>query len=126
MLVVDHGSTDGTLAVAREYGAAILKAGEGPFLEAATGDWVLCLLPTEALSEELEGRLYEWKQGAPSAVNAYALRIREETSAGWRFHSPQTRLVRHGAMYWKRKLPPRVEGAPVFPGDILRLTVAGR
>jgi glycosyltransferase involved in cell wall biosynthesis len=124
ILVVDHGSTDGTLEVARQYGAVVLKPSDTSFLEAATGEWVLCLLPTEALSEELEGRLYEWKQAQPGTPASYALRIREETPAGWRHHSPQTRLVRRGTMHWTGNLPPCMDRAPVFPGDLLRLADA--
>ena len=125
-LIVDHGSTDGTLQVARQYGAAIRSESDGSFLEAVTGDWVLCLLPGEALSEELEGRLYEWKQEAPGTAAAYALRVREETPAGWRFHSPETRLVRRGALHWTSELPPRMDGASLFPGDLLRPMRAGQ
>ncbi len=124
-LIVDHGSTDGTLRVAREYAAVIRNGSEASFLEAVTSDWVLCILPGEALSEELEGRLYEWKQDAPADAAAYALRIREETPTGWRFHSPETRLVRRGAMHWNSELPPRVDGASLFAGDLLRLMRAG-
>lgn len=124
ILVVDHGSTDDTLEIARQYGARVLKPSDGPFLEAAAGEWVLCLLPTEALSEDLESGLYEWRQGEPGATSAYALRIREETPAGWRHHAPQTRLVRRGSMHWTSHLPPRMDNAPVFPGDLLRLADA--
>src|ERR1700758_2651558 len=54
IVIVDHGSEDGTLRVAREYGARIVEAGASNFAigdlqiaAPAREDWILCLDPTE-------------------------------------------------------------------------------
>ncbi|MSW49289.1 MAG: glycosyltransferase, partial [Actinobacteria bacterium] len=59
LVVVDTGSTDRTVEIAREHGARILHhewthdfaAARNVSLEAATGDWILCLDADEVLSE---------------------------------------------------------------------------
>ncbi len=60
IIVVDTGSTDGTVEVAKSYGAKVLhQPWEGDFskhrnysLEQATGDWVLVIDADERLSQE--------------------------------------------------------------------------
>jgi len=65
ILIVDHGSTDATLHVARQHAARISIAapGQTPSDQAAAAchDWILCLLPSESLSEGLQASLFEWK-----------------------------------------------------------------
>src|SRR5688572_10865315 len=66
IVVVDHGSTDNTIHVARQYGARVIPgvAGvdRGAYAVDCLNDWVLCLLPTETINEGLEAALFEWKQ----------------------------------------------------------------
>ena len=65
ILVVDHGSQDGTVSVAREYGARVVRAAEGTAAEhylrlafgTPTAPWVLCLDPRESLTESLAASL---------------------------------------------------------------------
>ena len=64
VIVVDHGSKDETVKVAREHGAKVIHAvpgvDRGAYAQDARNQWVLCLLPQEALAEELEASLFEW------------------------------------------------------------------
>ena len=58
-IIVDSGSTDGTVAIARAFGATVIETpdwpGFGPqknrALNAATGDWILSLDADERISE---------------------------------------------------------------------------
>jgi glycosyltransferase involved in cell wall biosynthesis len=65
IVVVDHGSSDGTAQRARELGARVVEApdwpGFGPqknrALEACTGDWILSLDADERVSAELRSQI---------------------------------------------------------------------
>lgn len=118
-VVVDRGSTDGTPSVARQYGAVV--ASEEAALASIRHDWVLLLEPHEALSEALETALYQWKQQEPSAA-AFAIRIREETPAGWVLRPAETRLVKRLSLHGSGALPQETAGAPLLEGDLLRFT----
>jgi glycosyltransferase involved in cell wall biosynthesis len=100
ILVVNHGSQDATVRIAREYGARILPfhaaANPGHYLQSARHDWILCLDPRESLTEGLEASLYEWRSEARSetANSAFSVFVREETADGWLvLPAPQTRLI---------------------------------
>jgi glycosyltransferase involved in cell wall biosynthesis len=136
--VVDHASTDDTVKLARDYGA-VVKVKEGvpgvsPWVYAidARHDWILCMLPTEAVSEGLEASLFEWKErheensdqaendkhaGEPCSV---AFQVREETDKGWRELGPHTRLVNRKGINWPGHLPPDDPNAEILPGHLLR------
>ena len=66
VVVVDHGSTDDTVKVARDHGAKVVQGvngvDRGAYVQDAGNDWILCLLPSEALAEELEASLFEWRE----------------------------------------------------------------
>ena len=118
-VVVDHGSTDGTPSVARQYGAVVVPE-EAAFAN-IRHDWVLLLEPHEALSEVLETALYQWKQQEPSAA-AFAVKIREETPAGWELRPAETRLVQRLSLSGSGTPPREFAGAPLLEGDLLRFT----
>lgn len=127
LLVIDHGSTDATLRVAREYGARIRKAQPNPCpqsdLASAAHDWVLYLLPTESLSEGLEASLYEWKLYEPgdvAAVAACSAFVREETRNGWSEGRPATRLIPKGWHLWDGDFPREVSPTLMLQGELLR------
>ncbi len=90
ILVVDHGSRDATVRVAREYGALVVEARPGAVQEeylrshgpgfashpsassrsaspdsgsadSASLRWILCLDARESLTEKLAATLFEWK-----------------------------------------------------------------
>src|SRR5215467_10786173 len=58
VVVVDHGSRDETVKIAREHGARVITGvpgvDRGAYAQDARHQWILCLLPQEALAEELE------------------------------------------------------------------------
>lgn len=60
LVVADAGSTDATAALARNYGARVVRAPHAGYaaqqnaaIEAATGDWILALDPAEVVSPGL-------------------------------------------------------------------------
>jgi glycosyltransferase involved in cell wall biosynthesis len=124
ILVVDHGSRDATLHVAREYGARILKAGGSPtdYLQSARHDWILCLEPRESLTEALEASLYQWKLEAPQREeSAFSVFLREETPGEWlSLPYPQTRLVPRNWNHWNGHLPAGDSTALTLEGELLR------
>ena len=132
IVIVDHGSDDGTLHVAREYGARVVKAAEASF---AIGDlwgaehkgeeWILCLDPSESLTESLAASLFEWKSEAVAAgASAYSVFLREETAEGW-VENPvaQTRLVPARWERWEGRFPQNDDSALVLEGEVLRFVL---
>jgi glycosyltransferase involved in cell wall biosynthesis len=127
ILIIDHGSNDGTLRVANEYGARITQedrvAAEGLGRFAAGRKWILCLDARESLTESLAASLYEWKTESPTH-SAFAMFIREETVAGWIENpTPQTRLVPAAWNQWQGNLPAYEGSACTLEGDVLRFVL---
>lgn len=106
VIVVDSGSTDGTVAIARTAGAKVIETGWPGFgpqknraLDAATGDWVLSLDADERITPELAREIQATLKN-PTA-NAYEISRRSWycgkfiDHAGW---SPDyvTRLFKRG------------------------------
>ena len=124
ILVVDHASQDETRTVARQHGAQVLPAVPGveggAYAIDAEYDWILCLLPSEALSEALEASLLEWKQGDADEQVGFAMSVREESAAGWRVLPAETRLVHRAAVAWTSLLPPHGSLVHELTGDLLR------
>lgn len=127
LLVVDHGSTDATLRVAREYGARIRTAepnlSPSHYLVSVLHDWVLYLLPSESLTEGLEASLYEWKlyeAGDVASIPACSAFVREETRAGWTEGRPSTRLIPKGWNDWNGDFPREASNPMMLKGDLLR------
>lgn len=142
IVVVDHGSRDGTVRVAREYGAQVVsarsgaspgdyllfaaaegKAGSGSAGDAGSG-WILCLDPRESVTEKLAASLFEWKtqagRGGP-APSAFSFFLREETAEGWvEVPFAQTRLVPHTWNLWKGNFPVQEASAITLEGELLR------
>ena len=126
-LILDHGSEDDTLGVAREYGARVMRVGNlggaERHLRHLNAGWVLCLRPNESLTEALAASLYEWKSEphSPSSAMAFSVFLREETSWGWVAHRvAQTRLVPCGWSRWKDLFPESEASAPALDGALLR------
>ncbi len=130
VLIVDHGSRDGTVRLAREYGARVVSATSGaPPLEylrsSANPGWILCLDPRESLTEKLAASLFEWKSEsfhteAPAAP-AFSVFLREETAEGWvEVPAAQTRLVPQNWNSWKGTFPAHEPSALALEGELLR------
>ena len=139
ILVVDHGSRDGTVRLAREYGARVVGgrhgASAGDYLRAAaakvtgvgpTGPrWILCLDPHESLTEKLAASLFEWKSESfhekGDSARAFSVFLREETAEGWvEVPVAQTRLVPQDWSRWHGKFPIADPSALTLEGEVLR------
>jgi len=124
LLVVDHHSVDGTVRIARQYGAVTLAAESN--IQASTkasSAWVLCVRPSEVVSEGLESSLYEWKlysAGDVERVLAASVFICEEALEGWGEPVPETRLVRREWKDWVGGFPRKERGSMLLQGDLLR------
>jgi glycosyltransferase involved in cell wall biosynthesis len=127
ILVVDHGSTDATLHIARQHAARIRVA--EPLSQPhshtalATHNWIFCLLPSESLSEGLAASLFEWKLYEISDVRnipACSAFVRVETESGWVETAPSTRLVPRHWDRWNGALPVEDQRSMLLQGDLLR------
>jgi glycosyltransferase involved in cell wall biosynthesis len=130
LVVVDHESSDDTVKIALSHGATIKKAvpgvENGAYATDARHDWILCILPCEAVGEALEASLLTWKhqtdgkeKEADPKQAALAFHLRRETDHGWEALPPQTRMVNRKHVNWTSTLPPEANGAIVLPGDLL-------
>lgn len=93
ILVVDSGSTDGTVNIAAELGARTVThpwegfAGQKNFaVREASHDWILSLDGDEELNDEARAAIREWKQATPRA-GAYRFARRARYLGRWILHS---------------------------------------
>jgi glycosyltransferase involved in cell wall biosynthesis len=126
VLVIDHGSSDETCAVARRFGAHVIASqtklrDAQLFLIEARHDWILCLLPTESVSEGLEASLLEWKLASHAAQTAFGVSILEETPQGWHCVPPETRLVNRADTAWDGWKPPTEDSPIILNSHLLHL-----
>ena len=138
VLVIDHGSTDDTVKVARHHGASVKEGvpgvNQGVYVVDAHNDWIFCLLPNESIGEALEASLFEWKdrekeppdhedKEKKAADNeTFAVIVREETDNGWHTLGPQTRLINRKQINWNDALPPNNSDSVPLEGELLRFT----
>jgi hypothetical protein len=132
-VIVDHGSTDDTLRIAREYGSRIQRSTPNqPFssyLPSARHDWVLCLLPSESLTEGLEASLFEWKlydPGEVAGIAACAIVVREEGRTQKTETVTSTRLVPKIWNSWEGPLPQHDPRSLLLQGDLLHFRSTSR
>ncbi len=125
ILIIDSGSTDQTLRIAREYGARIIPSRVGSvstnhgWVEDA--GWLLCLDVRESLTEATAASLFEWKASALMPAQAFSFLLREETAEGWIADPhPQTRLVPSNWNKWEGVLPGSEPAAIRLDGEVLR------
>jgi glycosyltransferase involved in cell wall biosynthesis len=128
LLIVDHGSTDSTLRVAREYGTRIVPAHGRPtanYLDLARHEWILCLDPSESITEGLQATLFEWSLLPTNGVGdapAFSVLVREQIAETWRNHlAPETRLVPRNWNLWNGCLPAHEPSSITLEGELLRL-----
>jgi len=136
ILIVDHSSRDGTMRIAREYGARVVAARQGASPEdylrisalnsrSPDSRWILCLDPRESLTEKLAASLFEWKSESfhthPPEALAFSVFLREETAQGWlQIPTPQTRLVPQTWNVWNGRVPMHAASALALEGELLR------
>jgi glycosyltransferase involved in cell wall biosynthesis len=126
VIVVDHGSKDRTVKVAQEHGARVINGvpgvDHGAYAQDARNLWILCLLPQEALGEELEASLCEWREEEHADGQlGFNVTIREQNGAGWKSLDPEMRLANRKQINWTGDLPPVNPNVPKLAGDILRV-----
>lgn len=123
IVVVDMGSTDGTLEIAKKYKAKIFKHQLLSYVEPArnfglskaTGDWILVLDPDERVSRALAQKLQDLaKQGEYDAVNIPRKNI---IFGQWIKHTNwwpdrHVRFFKKGHVSWTERIHqyPKVEG----------------
>ena len=122
IVIVDHGSIDETIRVAKEYGATILGLNDGDSIRDTLASWIFCMDPRESLTEALAASLFEWKSDPlPPGVSAFSVFLREETAEGWVEHpAAQARLVPPNWNRWKGYLPSSDSSAIALEGELLR------
>jgi glycosyltransferase involved in cell wall biosynthesis len=108
IIVVDSGSTDRTLEIARSYGATVFvetwkgfAAQKNSVIEKASMDWVLQLDADEALEPELAAEIEVALKG-DSAVKGFWIPRKNFFLGRWIRHGgfypdPKLRLIRRGA-----------------------------
>ena len=125
VIVVDHGSRDETLKIAREHGARIITGvpgvDYGAYAQDASNHWILCLLPQEALAEELEASLFEWRENEHDGQMGFNMAIREQNGTGWKRLEAEMRLANRKQINWTGDLPPLDPKAPALAGQIVRI-----
>jgi len=103
IVVVDSGSTDATLEIARSAGARVLARAWTNYAEQknfaaaqASADWILLLDADEELSGELRASILEWK-AAPPQFPVYEMARLAWFLGAW---------IRHSRWYpdWQRRL----------------------
>jgi glycosyltransferase involved in cell wall biosynthesis len=124
VLVIDDNSEDETEKIAREHGATVKTAipgvTSGAYAMDAAHEWILCVQTNEALSDDLEAALLEWKDTEPDEGTAcYSVPIREQNGHGWHEHPPQVRLVNRKRMNWVGEMPPEQTCSAILDGDLL-------
>jgi len=127
ILIVDEGSTDQTVRIAREYGASVIgpvnEQLPGGFAQASGAEWVLCLDPRESLTEGLAASLFEWKSHRSSSTDAeaFCVFVREETATGWvEKQEAQPRLVPRNWQEWNGHWPSADGATFALEGQVLR------
>lgn len=118
IVIVDHGSRDGTLGIARSYGAVICTE-IATALDACVHDWVLVVRPDEGIHESFEASLLEWKTLEPEAV-AYAVEFLAEENDEKRRLPAEVRLAHRTQARWRNLDPEPDQPHAVLAGFIGR------
>jgi glycosyltransferase involved in cell wall biosynthesis len=137
IVVVDCGSQDRTVEIAREFGVRVITIAWTNYAEqknaaaaAASNDWILSLDADEELSPELRKALLAWKEKEPGYA-VYEFARRAWYVGGWIDHSGwypdrQRRLFRRDAARFSgivhESLQFKGEPGPLG-GDLLHYTI---
>jgi glycosyltransferase involved in cell wall biosynthesis len=93
IVVVDSGSNDRTAEIAAKLGARVIESPWGGYArqknfaaECASNEWILSLDADEALSEALEGEIWQIKKNGPR-YDAYTMPRLAQYMGRWILHS---------------------------------------
>ena len=125
VLIIDDHSEDETERIAHENGASFKQSipgvTPGAYAMDAANDWILCLLPSEALSDDLEASLQEWKAQDPEeTLSCCKVSVREQNDGRWHELEPEVRLINRKLLNWVGELPPSQHCDITLKGDLLR------
>ena len=137
IVVVDSGSNDRTVEIAREYGARVIERPFSGYADqknfaagVARHDWILSLDADEALSDKLEAEVRELKRSGPRADAYQAPRLAEYLGkwirySGW-YPDPKVRLYNRKKARWVGEYvheAVEVDGRlGILKGDLLHFT----
>lgn len=125
IVVVDSGSSDRTAEIAEKLGARVIEYPWGGYArqknyaaECASNDWILSVDADEALSEALEGEIWQVKKKGP-AYDAYTMPRLAQYLGRW---------ILHSGWYPDRKVRLYHRAKATWVGDYVHesLTVNGR
>ncbi|MCC6341777.1 MAG: glycosyltransferase family 2 protein [Bryobacterales bacterium] len=121
IVVVDSGSIDRTIEIARELGARVIEspwrgyAGQKNFAtEQARHDWILSIDADEALSESLEADIWLLKKNGPE-YDAYTMPRLAQYLGKW---------ILHGGWYPDRKIRLYRRDKAIWTGEYVHESVA--
>lgn len=129
IVVVDMGSTDGTLEIAQKYKAKICKHPHLDYVEPARnfglslskGDWILVLDPDERIPRDLARKLQEIaRDNVYDAVNISRKNIifgRWIRHTNW-WPDKHVRFFKKGKVFWSE----RIHQYPKVEGEVLELS----
>lgn len=129
ILVVDSGSSDRTCEIARLHGAKVVEvpwlgyaAQKNHAASLAAHDWILSIDADEAVSEALEGEIWQLKKQGPR-YDAYEFARLAQYLGRWILHSGwypdrKARLYHRGRAHWEGEF---VHENLVVAGEIGRL-----
>jgi hypothetical protein len=129
ILIVDHFSADRTARIARKYGARIVQASSSrttrAYLNLASNNWMLCLAPSESITESLQATLLDWSSLPDANVTgcSFCIPVREQIGDAWKKHPMlETRLVPKHWDLWNALLPKYDASSVPLEGELIRLT----
>lgn len=125
VLVIDSASDDDTVKIAHDHGASVKQAivgvEPGAYAMDSRHEWVLCLLPGEALSEGMEATLREWQDSDPDEdTPGFSFPVRENVNGKWQAGPAEMRLVNRNRVNWNGEVPPNADRAIRLQGDLLK------
>ncbi|MGA8270277.1 MAG: hypothetical protein WB919_01885 [Candidatus Sulfotelmatobacter sp.] len=129
LLIVDHESSDATVRIAHEYGARIIAADSESncedYVSHARHEWILCLDPSESITEGLQVTLFEWSllpSANPAGASAFSMFVREAVGGTWRRKvAPETRLIPRNWTAWNGRVPAHEPSSTALDGELLRI-----